>query len=80
MKKLHIIESETPGVTRSRVKVEIITRHFSTGPDNKGIDVEVGDFSELEIEKQKGYYKGQKILSIYRNGWKSDEYFIRHFM
>ncbi len=75
MKALHIIESETPGITRSRVKVETITKHFSGG-----LDIEVGDFSSLQAEKEKGYYRGQRILGIYRNGWKPDEYFVRHFM
>ena len=75
MKELHIIESETPGITRSRIKVETITRHFSGG-----LDIDLGDYSSLEIEKQKGYYKGQKILCIYRSSWKPDEYFVRHFM
>jgi hypothetical protein len=75
MKKLHIIKSETPGVTRSRVKVETIIKHFSGD-----LDLEIGDFTSLEVEKQKGYYKGKKILDIYRSGWKPDEYFVRHFM
>ena len=75
MKELHIIESETPGITRSRVEVSQITRHF-TG----GLDIEVGDFSSLEIEKRKGYYRGHKILSIYRSSWKANEYFVRYFM
>ena len=75
MKELHIIESETPGVTRSRAKVETITKHFSGG-----IDIELGDFTSLIVEKQKGYYKGKKILNIYRSSWKSNEYFVRHFM
>ncbi len=75
MKKLYIIKSETPGVTRSRVKVETIIKQYAGG-----LDIEVGDFSALQAEKEKGYYKGQKILGIYRSGWKPDEYFVRHFM
>ena len=75
MKELHIIESETPGITRSRVEVGQITRHFSGG-----LDIDIGDFSSLETEKEKGYYRGQRILRIYRSSWKANEYFIRHFM
>jgi hypothetical protein len=75
MKELHIIESETPGVTRSKVKVEKIIKHFAID-----LDIELGDFSSLEIEKQKGWYRGHKILRIYRSSWKEDEYFVRHFM
>jgi hypothetical protein len=75
MKELHIIESETPGVTRSRVEVGQITRHFSGG-----LDIEIGNFASLKTEKEKGYYRGQRILRIYRSSWKANEYFVRHFM
>jgi hypothetical protein len=75
MKALYIIESETPGITRSRIGVDQITKHF-TG----GLEIDIGDFSSLEIEKRKGYFRGNKILRIYRSGHKSNEYFVRHFM
>lgn len=75
MKELHIIKSETPGVTRTRVEVGQITRHFSGG-----LNIDIGDFSSLELEKQKGYFRGKKILKIYKSGWKSNEYFVKHFI
>jgi hypothetical protein len=75
MKELHIIESETPGITRSRIEVGQITRHF-TG----GLDIEIDNFASLKAEKEKGYYKGQRILRIYRSSWRANEYFVRHFM
>jgi hypothetical protein len=55
--------------------VEKIIKHFAID-----LDIELGDFSSLEIEKQKGWYRGHKILRIYRSSWKEDEYFVRHFM
>ncbi len=75
MKKLYIIESETPGITRSRIEVDRMIKQF-TG----GLDIDIGDFSSLEIEKGKGYFRGNRILRIYRSGWKANEYFVRHFM
>jgi hypothetical protein len=75
MKELHIIESETPGITRSKVKVDKITKHYSGG-----LDIDLGDFSSLKLEKQEGHFRGHKILRIYRSSWKEDEYFVRHFM
>ena len=74
MKTLHIIESEIPGITRTRVRVDQITNIYSGG-----LEIDIGDFSSMKTRKQKGYYKGNRILRIYRSSWKPDEYFIRHF-
>ena len=75
MKALHIIESETPGITRSRIevpkKISVLT------PD---LEIEIGDFSAVKLQAKTGIYKGHRILKSYSSSWEDNIYFIRHFM
>jgi hypothetical protein len=75
MKALYIIESETPGITRSRVEVPMMLSTLS--PD---LEIEIGDFSAVKLHVSTGYYKGHRVLKSYRSGWGYNTYFIRHFM
>ena len=75
MKALHIIESKTPGITRTRIIVDQKTTYYSDGTIT-----EVKDLSSMKREKQKGYFKQKKILKIYHSPRESREYFVRHFM
>ncbi len=76
MKELHIIESETPGISVLKFKKRkdkkpefaIFSKHI------------VSSQTAFKIYRETKMYEGKKILKIYRSSWNSDEFFIKHFM
>jgi hypothetical protein len=77
MKELHIIESETPGLTRTKITV---TRERSVKGRSGDVIFTVPDFAEMAKIKKIKKYNGKRILRIYRSSWETNTYFIRYFM
>ena len=77
MKALHIIESETPGLTRTKI---IVTKERPVKSKTGRTMFTVADLTEMEKQKKSKIYKGKKIQKIYRSPWMSNAYFIRYFM
>jgi hypothetical protein len=75
LKGLHIIESETPGITKIKLKTSDRKPMFA-----KGSNSERSDWSSYKMFKKYKKYKNKKILKMYRSSWNSDEFFIKHFM
>lgn len=75
MKALHIIESETPGISVSKFKMRLDKPHFAA--KTKHI---MSSKMAFKTYKKTRMYEGKKILRIYLSSWNSDEFFIKHFM
>lgn len=75
MKRLYIIESSTPGITTTR-KRTTKTRFVYSGD----MHFTVPDFKTKERIKQRGTYRGKRVIKVYNSGWDDKTYFIRHFL
>lgn len=75
MKELHIIESEIPGITKTKFKYGDRETLYA-----KGSKAEKVPESSYEKIKKERTYKSKKIIKIYRTGWNPDEFIVKHFM
>jgi hypothetical protein len=77
MKELHIIKSETPGITKIK---KTVTKYKQIKDKSGNIMFTTTDFTVMEKQRKEKKYKNKKIQKIYRSPWGSNTYFIRHFM
>lgn len=75
MKKLYIIKSETPGITRVKFRTVNRKPFFAKNSEFKKCNSKTFD-----ILKKNKKYKNKKILKIYYSSWSGNEFFIRCFM
>ncbi len=75
MKELCIIESETPGITKTKLKYGNKKPYYAKGSNSEKVL-----WSFYKKIKKERTHKGKKIIKIYRSSWNDDEFFIKHFM
>ncbi len=75
MKRLHIIKSEIPGITRTKFKTGNKKPMFA-----KDSNPEKSNRAAFNTFKKVRIYKNRRILKIYRSSWNRNEFFIKHFM